>query len=232
MTGKERIFRTLEGLSTDKLPWVPFTGVHAGKLLGYGARKVSTDLEALVEAGLEVNRLYHPDGQPVMFDLQIEAELLGCEMVWSDDGPPSVASHPLAETTEIPTKIPQRDEGRLNLHLEAIKRLKPSIGDTTALYGICCGPFTLASHLRGTEIFMDMMLEPDYVHQLLAYTTKVAEAVSLYLIEAGIDVVAVVDPLISQISPTHFAEFMEAPFTQLFEYIRAQKSKSSFFVCG
>ena len=232
MTGKERVIRTIEGLSTDKLPWVPFTGVHAGKLIGAGAKEVSTDLDTLVKAALEVNRLYHPDGQPVMFDLQIEAELLGCDMVWADDGPPSVASHPLAETTEIPTKMLQRDEGRLKLHLEAIRRLKPLIGETTALYGVCCGPFTLASHLRGTEIFMDMMLEPDYVHKLLAYTTKVAEAVSLYMIEAGADVVAVVDPLISQISPDHFGEFMEAPFTQLFEYIRAQKTKSSFFVCG
>src|SRR5690554_2456555 len=170
MTGKERVLRTIEGVATDKLAWVPFTGVHAGKLLGHNAKRVSTDVEALVESALEVNRLYHPDGQPVMFDLQIEAELLGCDMVWADDGPPSVASHPLAETTEIPTKMLQRDEGRLKLHLEAIRRLKPLIGETTALYGVCCGPFTLASHLRGTEIFMDMMLEPDYVHKLLAYT--------------------------------------------------------------
>ncbi|HKL59865.1 MAG TPA: uroporphyrinogen decarboxylase family protein, partial [Sphaerochaeta sp.] len=78
MTGKERIFATLSGLPTDRLPWVPFTGVHAGKLVGHDAIKVSTDVDALVEAALEVNKLYQPDGQPVMFDLQVEAEVLGC----------------------------------------------------------------------------------------------------------------------------------------------------------
>lgn len=232
MTGKERVFCTLEGKTPDALAWVPFTGVHAGKLLGYDAKKVSTDADALYESAMEVNRLYHPDGQPVMFDLQIEAEILGCAMSWADDGPPSVASHPLCDTTDIPSKIPRADELRLALELDVTRRLKKSIGDSTALYGVCCGPFTLASHLRGTELFMDMMLEEDYVHALLKYTNEVAKAVSGYLIEAGIDVVAVTDPLVSQISPTHFAQFMEKPFSELFAHIKAVGGKSSFFVCG
>jgi len=232
MTGKERVLNTLSGLPTDRLPWVPFTGVHAGKLVGYDAMKVSTEVDSLVEAALEVNKLYQPDGQPVMFDLQVEAEVLGCKLLWSVDSPPTVKTHPLGETTDIPTKIPTADEGRIKTHLDAIRKLKPLIGETTALYGICCGPFTLASHLRGTEIFMDMMLEPEYVHSLLAYTTEVIKAVSTYLIEAGIDVVAIVDPLVSQISAAHFGEFMHAPFSDLFDHIRADAAKSSFFVCG
>jgi len=231
-TGKERVLQTLNGGSSDKIPWVPFTGVHAGKLLGYDAYTVSTDLEALVASALEVNRLYNPDGQPVMFDLQIEAEILGCELVWPEDSPPSVKTHPLAGTQEIPSHLPLPHEGRLALHLEALRRLKEMIGDRTALYGLCCGPFTLASHLRGTELFMDMILEPDYVIELLAYTKEVSKAVSGYLAEAGADVVAVVDPLVSQISPNHFRQFMETPFTEIFTHIRELGAKSSFFVCG
>ncbi len=232
MTGRERVLRTIQGLGTDRLPWVPFTGVHAGKLVGYTAKQVSTSVDALVEAALEVNKLYQPDGQPVMFDLQVEAEALGCELLWSDDSPPTVKTHPLGETADIPTKIPTSDEGRIRTHLDAIRKLKPLIGEKTALYGVCCGPFTLASHLRGTEIFMDMILEPEYVHALLAYSTRVIKAVSTYLIEAGIDIVAVVDPLISQISPSHFGEFMHEPFSDLFDHIRSGGARSSFFVCG
>lgn len=232
MTGKQRVLRTLAGLETDRLPWVPFTGVHAGKLTGHSARQVSTDVEALVEAQLEVNRLYRPDGQPVMFDLQIEAEILGCSLVWSEDAPPSVASHPLADSEEIPTYIPAPSDGRLALELAALRRLKTALGESTALYGICCGPFTLASHVRGTDIFMDMILEPQRVHGLLAYTTRVATAVATYLAQDGADVVAVVDPLISQISPDHFEEFMLKPFGELFSSIRSTTAKSSFFVCG
>jgi uroporphyrinogen decarboxylase len=232
MTGKERVLNTLEGQPTDKLAWVPFTGVHAGRLLGYNARQVSTDLDRLVASQIEVNRLYHPDGQPVMFDLQIEAEILGCSMVWSDDGPPSVCSHPLSQVDTIPDYMPLATEGRLALELAALRQLKTAIGDHTALYGVCCGPFTLASHLRGTDIFMDMILNPDYVHALLGYTSRVARQVSDYLMQGGADVVAVVDPLVSQISPDHFAEFMHRPFSELFASITVGGAHSSFFVCG
>lgn len=232
MTGKERITAVLKGESADKTPWVPFAGIHAGKLKGYTAKEVSTDLDKLVESLIEVNKIYRPDGQPVMFDLQIEAEILGCDLVWSEDAPPTVSSHPLSDSSDIPDHIPGADEGRLPLEIEAMKQMKTAVGDNTALYGLICGPFTLASHLRGTNIFMDMMLEPEYVHKLLDYTTKVAITVAGYFIEAGMDVIAAVDPLVSQISPDHFREFMDVPFSRLFDSIREKDAYSSFFVCG
>ena len=73
MTGKELIFQTLRHEPTPRAPWVPFAGVHAGALVGATATQVLTDEETLVRALLEVNRLYKPDGQPVVFDLQLEA---------------------------------------------------------------------------------------------------------------------------------------------------------------
>ncbi|MGM0432016.1 MAG: uroporphyrinogen decarboxylase family protein [Spirochaetota bacterium] len=232
MTGKERILAVLEGKSTDKLPWVPFAGVHAGKLTGHTAREVSQDADTLFHALQEVNSLYKPDGQPVMFDLQIEAEILGCKLLWAEDAPPTVASHPLENTDEIPDYIPAPTDGRLTLELDVMRRMKEAHGEQTALYGLLCGPFTLASHLRGTNLFMDMIMNPEYVQKLLSYTNTVATALSDYFIEAGMDVVAVVDPLISQISPDHFKEFMHTPFTALFDHIRSKGAYSSFFVCG
>jgi len=232
MEGLELIRAVLDHKSAPRAPWVPFAGAHAGKLIGVNARQVLSNEDTLVRALLEVNKLYRPDGQPVMFDLQVEAEILGCGLLWADDAPPSVSSHPLSDTTDIPKKIPRKDEGRLPLALGAMRRMKKEVGGKTALFGLVTGPFTLASHLRGTEIFMDMMMEPDYVHRLLAYANEVAVAVAGYYMEAGMDVIGVVDPLISQISPAHFAEFMEKPFTELFASIAAKGAYSSFFVCG
>ena len=111
---------------------------------------------------LKVNELYKPDGQPVIFDLQVEAECLGCDLVWTTDGPPSVGSHPLegTEEIEIPCKctIPTKESGRIPMILDVMKRMKKAVGDTTALYGLICGPFTLATHLRGNDIFMDIRI--------------------------------------------------------------------------
>ena len=51
-------------------------------------------------------------------------------------------------------------------------------------------------------------------------------------IETGMDIIAPVDPLVSQISPKHFEEFLAGPYTRMFEHIRAKGAFSSFFVCG
>src|SRR5512143_2786541 len=154
--GKELLLGTLRHQEMPAAPWVPFAGVHAGRLKGYSAEEVLRDGGKLVESLLAVNEIYDPDGQPVIFDLQVEAELLGCELAWAAKAPPAVATHPLAARPEVPVRLPERGEGRLPLILEAMRQMKRAVGQRTALYGLVCGPFTLASHLRGTEIFMDL----------------------------------------------------------------------------
>jgi len=233
MTGKQRVYATMRHENTDRVAWVPFAGIHAGKLAGYSATEVLTDEDKLFESLVKVNEAYKPDGQPIMFDLQIEAEILGCELMWAQNTPPSVKAHPLEGKADVPSYMPKPEDGRLPLALNTLKRLKNSeIGQNTALYGLVCGPFTLASHLRGNDIFMDMIDQPDYVKKLLAYTAEVAKAVAGYYIEAGADVVAIVDPLVSQISPMHFAEFLNEGFTDVFAFIKQRWVFSSFFVCG
>ena len=232
MNGKELIYKVFKDGQGDKLPWVPFAGVHAGKLKGYTAKELLEDGDKLLESLLEVNKMYSPDGQPILFDLQVEAEVLDCELMWEEDSPPTVKTHPLKDTDEIPTKIPGKDEGRIPMALEVTRKMKEAVGEHTALYGLICGPFTLASHLRGTDLFMDMITDPEYVKELLEYTNKIAKKMALYYIEAGVDIVAAVDPMVSQISPAHFNQFLKEIYTNLFTVIKKEDIFSSFFVCG
>ncbi len=234
MTGKERVLGTLKHEVTDRAPWVPFAGVHAGSLIGKNATEVLTDGDVLFEALTKVKELYAPDGMPVVFDLQVEAEILGCELVWADEAPPSVKTHPLEETTDMlcACKQPEPDKGRLPMILDVMKKMSATYGDDTALYGLICGPFTLASHLRGNNLFMDMILDEAYVKTLMEYTTTTALKMCDMYIDAGMDVIAVVDPLVSQISPDHFTSMCHEAFKTIYDYIRAKGKASSFFVCG
>ena len=232
MTGKELLLATYRHESVERPPWVPFAGVHAGKFKGYTATEILTDVDKLTECLLEVHRLYRPDGQPVVFDLQLEAEILGCDLMWADDNPPSVTSHPLADTDDIPERPVQPGDGRLPLVMEATRRLKEKVGEETAVMGLFCGPFTLASHLRGTKLFMDMKKNPEHVRQLMDYVTRNAfQMIDMYL-AAGADVICPVDPLVSQISAKSFRDYLTEPYTRIFDYIRSKGVPSSFFVCG
>ncbi len=236
MNRKETLLRLLNKEQVNSIPWVPFVGVHGGLLIDEDATTVLQNEEALYQSIIKANQLYCPFGQPIIFDLQVEAEILGCDLRWAKDSPPSVVSHPLSGTEEIVVPcactLPKKTDGRLPMILRVMERVKKDIGDTTALYGLICGPFTLAAHLRGNDIFMDMYDDEDQVIKLLDYCMEVSKVMSTYYIEAGMDVIAVVDPLISQISTNHFEDFMQKPFTGLFKYIRELGVKSSFFVCG
>ncbi|MCK5157147.1 MAG: thioredoxin family protein [Spirochaetales bacterium] len=232
MNGKELIFSALRNENLERVPWVPYTGAQIASFKGYTAEEVLSDGKKLLECLLESNKQYSPDGQPVIFDLQVEAEVLGCDLLWAEKSPPTVRSHPLALTTEIPGKIPAKTEGRIPMILDVMDQFKKAVGDTTALYGLICGPFTLASHLRGTNIFMDMYDDEKYVDDLLSYATDVAITMADYYIDAGMDVIGAVDPLVSQISPDSFSRFLSGPYKRFFDHVRERGVFSSFFVCG
>ncbi|MDF1569201.1 MAG: uroporphyrinogen decarboxylase family protein [Spirochaetaceae bacterium] len=231
MTGKELILKAMNNEELPRVPWVPYTGVQIGQLTGYNATELLQDGEKLYKSLIEAEKQYSPDGMPVIFDLQVEAEVLGCELKWADDSPPTVSAHPLASEAVVPTKMPGKKDGRIPMILDVMKRFRAAAPDT-ALYGLSCGPFTLASHLRSTNLFMDMYDNPEYVSALLEYCTDVFLTMADYYIEAGMDIVAPVDPLISQISPDAFEQFMSKPYKRLFDALRDKGVKSSFFVCG
>ncbi len=232
MTNKEILFEALKGNNTPRAAWVPFTGVHAASLINKKASEYLQSSDQIVSGIKKAVELYKPDGIPVAFDLQIEAEVLGCELKWADEAPPSVVTHPL-EMGKTLADLPEFDisKGRLPIVLSAARRLKNDLDDV-ALYGLICGPFTLALHLLGNNIFLEMFDRPEYINELMDYCKDIAIKLSEAYIQAGCDVIAVVDPMTSQISPDHFNEFVSEPLNSIFDFVKSQKAFSSLFVCG
>ncbi len=232
MKGKELVLAAFNGSTTPVVPWVPFVGVHGGHLIGKSASDYLNSSDLIVEGISKAIELYYPDGIPVLFDLQVEAEALGCKLAWADENPPAVVNHPLAEGSKLDDlAIPGPDAGRIPVILKATRELRHRHPDI-CLYGLVTGPFTLGLHLLGTDIFMKMFEDPAYTRSLLAFTAEVTKAMAGYYLEAGCDVIAVVDPMTSQIGPEQFAEYIHEPVSSVFDFIRAQGGHSSFFVCG
>ncbi len=233
MTGRELVLKTIRRERTPRAAWLPFVGCHGGALIGQTATDYLRSAEALVAGTLRARELYRPDGLPVCFDLQLEAEVLGCRLHWADDVPPSVVTHPLADGVPL-DRLPAFDAqgGRIPVVLAALRELKVRIGSEVALYGLLCGPFTLALHLLGNDIFLEMFDNPERVKQILTRCARIACDMSDLYLRDGADVVALVDPMTSQISPEHFAEFVAPAVNQVFDHIRARQGLSALFVCG
>lgn len=233
MNGKELLLSAVKGNETPRPAWLPFVGCHGGFLIGKTATDYLQSADLLVAGLKKAKELYRPDGLPVMFDLQVEAEILGCRLHWADEVPPAVVSHPLAEGKQI-ADLPKLDEtkGRFPVVVQALETLKKEIGSDTALYGLICGPFTLALHLLGNDIFLDMYDDEDKVSDVINYCADICiQSAEIYL-KHGADVIAVVDPMTSQISPDHFEQFVTPAMNRVYDHIRSRGGLSSIFVCG
>jgi MtaA/CmuA family methyltransferase len=233
MSAKKLVFDALSCKETPRAPWLPYVGVHGAYLLGVNSREYlhSADLIARGQENAAIR--YQADGIPVVFDLQMEAEALGCKLVWANDAPPCVASHPATSCVEV-LQMPSLDLGRGRFPVvgQAARRLVKSIGDNLAIYGLLCGPFTLLSHLRGSELFMDMLMDPEGALAASHWCADIAIQVAEFYLEQGVDVIAIVDPMVSQISVEHFEEFVSGPINRVADAVHAGDAPVSLFVCG
>lgn len=233
MMSKQLVLDALYNKEVERIPWVPFVGCHAASLIDVDAEAYFKSSDHIVNGVLKAYEMYNPDGLPALFDLQVEAEAMGCTLKYAKDNPPSVATHPMEEgKTLADLKIPTENDGRFPIVLDATRRICENLGDKIAIYGLITGPFTLALHLMGTDIFFEMIDEPDNVHALMDFCQKVCINTSQMYIDAGVDVIAVVDPMVSQISPDNFREFVAPYSTAVFDFIKSKEKGSSFFVCG
>lgn len=234
MFGKELVKKAFNLEKLERAPWVPFVGVHAASLIGVDAETYLKSEQLMFDGLSKAIELYQPDGIPVSFDLQMEAEVLGCGLVWSNDNPPSVSTHPMGEGGTKTLKdmfIPKSTDGRIGMTIELTKKLRVAYPDL-ALYGLVTGPFTLALHLCGTDIFMKMFTDENEVKEIMSFCTNVCMAMSDYYIDAGCDIIAAVDPMCSQVGPDQFEQFILEPCKTVFAHIKEKGALSSFFVCG
>lgn len=233
MNGRDLLLAAVRNQYTARPAWLPFVGVHGGRLTGRSASDYLRSADAIVAGLRKAREIYRPDGLPVVFDLQMEAEALGCELHWAEKTPPSVVSHPLERgrsLADLPVFDPSM--GRFPLALEALDRVKAEMGAEVALYGLICGPFTLALHLMGNDIFLQMFDHPDYIQAVIGFCAAVGQKAALAWLDHGADVIGVVDPMTSQISPEHFEHFVAPAVDAIFDRVRARGGLSSLFVCG
>ncbi|SDF58244.1 uroporphyrinogen decarboxylase family protein [Sporomusa acidovorans] len=232
MNGKERVLKTLQFEPVDRTPWVPYAGVQTANLIGVDAETYLKSADNIVKGIMKAYEMYQPDGLPIVFDVQMEAEALGCVLKWAKDNPPAVDVHVLEHKELSELKLPTERDGRYPIALEAARRLVAELGDKVALYALICGPFTLALHLKGTALFSDMIKRHEKVDELLAFCLQVCKDLSGMYAATGVDIIAVVDPMTSQIAPKQFERFVKPVTTELNRYVKSLGLKVTSFCCG
>ncbi len=115
---------------------------------------------------------------------------------------------------------------------KATRQLVQELNNNTALYGLICGPFTLLSHLRGSELFLDMLMDPDGTRKAMDWCAETGALVAAFYLDHGVDIIGIVDPMVSQISVAHFEQYVSAAINHLADAVHAYGAMASLFVCG
>ncbi|OIQ07897.1 uroporphyrinogen decarboxylase family protein [Neomoorella thermoacetica] len=163
-------------------------------------------------------------------DLVVEAEAMGLQARYPDNGAPVLVEHPITgpeALADLNLPEPGRD-GRLPINLEAIRLIKqrtdkPVIGSLT-------GPFTLAGALCDPAgVAMKTITDPEFLHALLAFCTRALKRYGEALLAAGADILWISEPLGSLLSPAQFWQFSGRYIQEIFAAFPAM---NILHICG
>lgn len=177
----------------DRIPFCPAIYEHKGFLIGKTPSEICRSSDLLVEGLLAEYERYRPDFLTVGIDVyNVEAEALGCKIVYFDDSPdvPGVEDYPIKQLSDIDNlRIPDpTTDGRMPLYLKAAKQLHDQLGHEIKIRGAITGPFSLASELIGAENFIVLTMQnPQYTVKLMEFTARVAAEFGKAFINLGID---------------------------------------------
>ena len=232
MNKKFILMEALNNREPERIPWLPYVGVHSGYLIGETAEDLLKSADLMYKGFKKAREEYNPDGLPIAFDLHLEAEALGCGLLWSDENPPAVIDHILDRCTLSELKMITEKDGRISLILEATEEIMKEYGEDIGVLGLMCGPFTLGLHLLGSTMITAMIKNPERVLEVLEFCDEVCQEMIKMYLKRGVEIIAIVDPMTSQISPQFFDRFAAPYYQKSIDLIREAGGYSLIFVCG
>ena len=151
-TSKELVRALFAGKPVSRPPFIPLLARAAAKFMQVPVRQMYSNPTAMANSLQSCQRLFKYDGITIFYDSTLEAEALGCQLSWGEDGPPRIMEPIVNNEGEIDRLDAATIEtrGRIPVVLEAAKRLGQIVGRDVALVGVITGPVTLSRQLMGS----------------------------------------------------------------------------------
>jgi uroporphyrinogen decarboxylase len=223
MNGRERFLASCAGEAVDRpAVWLMR---QAGRYLpeyreiraSHGFWEMMTTPKLAAEVTLQPVRRFGMDAAILFSDILTVVAAMGLDVRYETGGP--VIAPLVRDAADLDRlKVPGRDA--FGFVHEAVRLLRGTLGDETALVGFAGAPFTLAAYMacggpsKSTFALKAMAhREPDLYRSLMM---RVSDAVALLLgaqIEAGADAVQIFDTWSGQLGPDDYAA-LALPYTR------------------
>ncbi len=237
MNGKELVRAQVRGEPTGRLAFMPITMSFAAKGIGAKYRAYATDYRVLAEGQLAFAERFGADHVSAISDPAVEAADLGQKTLWYDDEPPANdESSSLLEDKAVLARLRPVDPGsgpRMSNRLRAVSELAARAGKDLLVEGWVEGPCAEGADLRGlSRLMMDFYDDPEFVRDLLAFTTEQGVAFASAQIRAGADVIGVGDAASSLMGPDIFSQFIHDFHRAYIDAIHAGGALARLHICG
>ena len=240
-TGRQRVsgaFKktfTDQEIQTDRIPAYPIMGQCNAQLIGASIKEFILNPEIFIKAQVAAYERYKPDIVVMQGDLLMEVEAMGNELKFPENSlciSKKVALEEKGKLSSLELIDPHKD-GRMPNYLHVLEETGKIITDSI-VSSVIAGPWTLAVGLREAEVLLrDAMKDPDYVHELMEFTTQQAirSGEAVYPLKVGLSY-SEAPASCSLISPRIYRSFIFPYHKRLVDHFKEKKVGVGLHICG
>ncbi len=217
-TPRATIRQVIRGEPAARPLLVPVIFALGSRLENVSFREYLLNPTKIANALRQILAKFMLDGVAVYFDPLLEAEILGCGREWRDERSCDPVGPFLSNVGELREKIAEisdiSNRKPLATACDVLQRLKTMLNKEAAFLVRITGPVSLATQLLGSEAASEEAAE---------CAVEVTSAVTRALLEAGANVVQVVEPELFRIPQARYGWWasLVAPVINLVQFYEA-----------
>ena len=236
MTPAERGAAILKGKKIDRLPCNPNIANGVARIYGCKISEFNHNPKKIAEAQMAAYHRFGVESLRVFTDLFTWAEAMGAKANLFDDATADLLEPAISKIEDIDSLEPANPykDGRLPIHIEAMKYLKDLAKDEVPCSAGVVGPFTNAFFLFGVnETLRFSHKNPEALHKLCRVSLETCKAYVKAALNIGLGI-TISEPMSSctVVSPKVFREFSLPYLKELIEYIKSFGSNVVVHICG
>jgi uroporphyrinogen decarboxylase len=177
---------------------------------------------------------FKPDLIFPLMDLSVEANALGRYTVFPRHDSATVPKQPfsLAELDSL-REIDVACDCRVRSMVETVRRMRAELPAETLVGTYVAGPYSLAALIMGAdEAAMSTVAAPGELAALCEFTAQTIRSYASLLMDAGAQVVCVLEPSAVMLGPDTFADFSARYVSTIADLCRARGVGSVYHTCG
>lgn len=235
MNSYERVMNRFAGKPVDRLPNLSLVMMFAAKQIGVSFGSYCSDCRLLADGAFLCYEKFGFDMVCAISDPMREAEGFGAQVVIPEDSVPYSPVKRIQELSDIDTlKVIDPSAGRrMTDRVEAVRLMKQRAGTDVPVVGWVEGALAEACDLMDMqEVFINMLDEPEVIHQLLQTCVEQGLLFARAQVEAGADIIGLGDAASSLIGPRLYREFALPYQQKMIRAIHDMGAKVKLHICG